>query len=99
MVIVLSFILAQIEVMWLDQEGSEETTTSRCLNNSTLSNGILFRSTGEAGVVGILFRDTTMYLHLEILKLRLLLEEQFSIAATSFLSMHTVVTLGGDSLK
>jgi len=75
-----------MEVMWLDYERSEDTTRPRCLNSSTLSNGIPFRSIGEAGVVGVLFLDITMYLHLEILKLRLLLEEQFSIAATSFLN-------------
>ena len=70
----------------MDQERSEETTTPRCSNSSILSNGIPFRSIGEAGVVSVLFLDITMCLHLETMKLRLLLEEHFSIAATSFLS-------------
>jgi len=49
--------------------------------DSTLSNGVPFKSIGEIGVVGVLFVDITMYLHLT---LSLLVEEQLSISATSF---------------
>jgi len=87
--------------MWLDHERSEETTTPRCLNSSIPSSGILFRLIGEAGVVGVLFLNITMCLHLETLKLRLLLEEHFSIAATSFLSAQKPlwVEIAGNSRR
>jgi len=39
--------LALMEVMWLDQERSEEITRPRCLNSTTLSNGIPFRNIGD----------------------------------------------------
>jgi len=38
----------------------------KCLMDSTLSNGVPFKIIGEVGVVGVLFADITMYLHLKL---------------------------------
>ncbi len=71
--------------MAADHERSEDRRSPRYLKHSTLSIGIPFSSSGRVGTTGFFFLEMTMYLHLDALKLRLLLDDQASIAAISFI--------------
>jgi len=67
--------------------------------DSTLSNGVPCRSIGGGGSCWSSFSHLlALYINYCILKLRLLGEEQFSIAATYIIPDHTVVALSGDTL-
>jgi len=54
------------------------------------SSGVPFKIIGEVGVVGVLFADITMYLHLK-------LSGRTALDISYIIPKHTVVTLGGDT--
>lgn len=57
--------------------------------DSTLSNGVPFKSIGEVGVVGVLFVDISLYFKP--------VGGRTALNISYIIPEHTVVTLGGDT--